>query len=52
MSSRVIINMDKNEFKFDEKTFVPKGAIAFFLLVLLVMSSIWLFVYFLMIKQA
>lgn len=38
--------------KFNEKDFVPKGAIAFFILVLLIMSSIWLFVYFLMIRQA
>ncbi len=37
---------------FNEKDFVPKGAIAFFVLVLLIMSSIWLFVYFLMIRQA
>ena len=34
------------------ENFVPKGAVVFFLLVILTMSSIWLFVYFRMIMQA
>lgn len=35
-----------------EEKFVPKGAMAFFGLVLLIMATIWLFVYWTMVKQA
>lgn len=44
--------MNPEIIKFDEKNFVPKGAVAFFVLVLLTLISIWLFMYFLMIKRA
>lgn len=35
-----------------KEKFVPKGAMAFFGLVLMTMAGIWLFVYLVMIKQA
>ena len=36
----------------DEKTFVPHGAMAFFVVVLAIMIAIWFFMYFVMIKRA
>jgi hypothetical protein len=44
--------MKKDSLAQPQEKFVPKGALAFFGLVLLVMAVIWLFVYVKMIKQA
>lgn len=45
------VGMEGASLRQDEK-FVPRGAFAFFILVLTVMAIIWLSVYFIMIKQA
>jgi uncharacterized membrane protein len=44
--------MNQVSHKQQDDNFVPKGAMAFFGVVLLIMASVWLFVYFIMIKQA
>lgn len=35
----------------DEKPFVPKGAMAFFVLLILLLTAMWFFVYFIMISR-
>lgn len=35
----------------EEKPFVPKGAIAFFILLILLLTALWFFIYFVMISR-
>lgn len=50
--SKIEGKMDQSQNNHQNEKFVPKGAIAFFGIVLLIMATIWFFVYFIMIKQA
>ena len=41
----------KDDHQWDEKSFVPKGAIAFFILLILLLTAMWFFIYFVMISR-
>lgn len=41
----------KKEHHGDEKPFVPKGAMAFFVLLILLLTALWFFVYFVSITR-
>lgn len=43
--------MDEKEKKFDEKHFVPKGAMAFFVAMILLFTVMWFAVYFVSISR-
>lgn len=41
----------KDNHQEDEKPFVPKGAMAFFVLLLLLFTALWFFIYFISISR-
>lgn len=41
----------KEEHQEDEKPFVPRGALAFFVLLILLLTAMWFFIYFVMISR-